>query len=300
MENGNLTLGDAPKNQGKRSKFPRWLMILIPLLMFVGICCVIGAIMVLGFSCRLEPVAYSIDQVILTSELDDKGYPVGSKSVFRPSERIICVVTTTGTDGGIVGMRWYYQDKLIFEQFGKTQNNMIGTYIQSNRSVVLEEGYYRVDILITGETPLKTVNFTVKRYVPSVEPLPTPTTHRSIELPLYTEVPFVFDEIWRIDDTDWQVNEVKIVILESGESLVTVLVNTDMKDLLSITKEEVKERARPIALYALQNGYLERARSYRIDGKYLSLDTYLGVTLVYQPDRSLYRVLFTMDELPNR
>ncbi len=297
MQDANLTPGNEPAVTPKRSRFP-WRLAILITLSLVAVFCIAGAIVVFG-SIRIQSGGYSVDQVILTNDLDKNGRPVGSQNTFQPSERIFCSVITKGADG-IIGMRWYYGDKLIFERFGRTQNNIISMYIQSGKTATLEEGDYRVDIHLatTDKTPLKTVHFAVKRYMPEVQPsIPTPTSHHSLEKPIYTEVPFAFDEVWKIGDTNWSINEVKVVMMDTGETLVAVVVKTDAKDLLSLTEEQAKERAKPIALYALQNGYLERARSLQIDGKSYALDKQLFVNMIRESDLTGYRVLFDMNEL---
>jgi hypothetical protein len=290
-----VTQDNTTTNKTSLSRFPRWLVVLA-ILSLLAVCCLIGAVVLLRNSLTVKGGGYSIDQVVLTNALDANGHPVGSSDTFKPSEKIICWVSTSGVDG-IVGMRWYYGDKLIGEQFAKTRNNSIYTFLQSSQSGTLEEGQYRVQIHLTpSSVPLKTIRFTVKKYAPNVvPPQPTPTNHQSIEKQPYTEIPFAFDEVWTIGETKWRVNEVKIVFLESGESFVEVVVDTDIKNPMELSEKQAKDVAKPVALYAVQHGYLERARSLQIDGKSYALNELLFVSLINGAAGN--RAMFNLSEL---
>lgn len=280
----------------KVSKFPRWLLLVVPVLLVV--CCVALAVIAKPFvNLNVDGGGYSVESVTLSNGLED-GQPVGIKDVFMPSDTIICTVNTTGWDSGIIGMRWYAGENKIYEATGKTKNNTISTYIQSNKSMVIPEGKYRVEIFITGET-LKTVYFEVKVYHPTVNPpISIPEGHRNIEVPWYPEVPFAFDEVWKIHGTEWKINEVKVVLMdEAGEYFVAVVVDTDMKDMLSLSEEEAKSRTRDVALYALENGYVEKAKNLDIDGKHYDLEKSLFVILKNPSNQLVYRIQFMMNEL---
>jgi hypothetical protein len=281
-------------------KFPRWLYVVIPI-GILGACCIaiIAAVLLLPsiFKVNMESGGYSIDEVILSSDLED-GQPVDIQNEFKPSDAIICTVKTIGVDG-IITMKWYLGENLIYEFTGKTQNNRLSTYIESNSSSVIPEGEYHVDILILSDV-LETVNFSVKIYHPNVSPpIVIPAGHRNIEVPWYPEVPFAFDEVWIIDDFEWKVNEVKVLLMEdTQEFFVAVVIDTD-ENVLSLSESEAKSITRPIALYAIETGYVETARSLQIDGTYYALDQYLFVILNNPSNHSVYRVQFTMDELMN-
>lgn len=281
----------------KVSKFPRWLLFVIPLVL-ISVCCVVLAVVVKPFfNLNVQSGGYSIESVTLSTGLEDNE-PVGIKNVFMPSDPIICTVKTSGVDG-IIGMRWYVGENEIFEHIGKTENNTISTYIESNKSVILREGKYRVEIFLVENSIEEVVEFEVKIYHPSVNPpISIPEGHRNIEVPWYPEVPFAFDEIWVINNVEWNVNEVKVVLLEgTQEYFVDVVIDTDMEDIASISEEEARARTLPVALYAVEHGYVEKAKRLEIDGKYLDLDQSFFVTLVNPPGLDVYRVQFSMDEL---
>lgn len=290
-----MTLDSTNTKQTPQSRFPRWLIV-VAVLFLLAVACVASVLILLSNFITVKGGGYSIDQVILTNTLDANGRPVGSSDTFMPSQKIICWVSTSGVDG-IVGMRWYYGDKLVGEQFAKTRNNSFYTFLQSNKYGTLEEGQYRVQVQLTPDgTPLKTLYFTVKKYVPNVAPpQPTPTNHQSIEKQPYPEVPFAFDETWTIGETQWRVNEVKIMFLDGGVSFVEVVIDTDIKDPTTLSEKQAKDIARPIALYAIQHGYLERARDLQIDGKSYALNELLFVSLVNSAGG--YRAKFSLSEL---
>ncbi len=272
-------------------------MIVVPILL-LGVCCVVLTVVAKPFlNLNVESGGYSIESVTLSTGLEN-GQPVDVKDVFMPSDKILCTVKTSGADGGIIGMRWYLGENKIYEYTGKTKDNIISTYISSNKSVSLPEGKYRVEIFMVDD-PLEIVHFEVKAYHPTVNPpISIPEGHKNSEVPWYPEVPFAFDEVWKIDDSEWKINEVKVVLMDdTQEYFVAVVVETDMEDMLSISEEEVKERTRAIALFAIQNGYVEKAKSLEIDGKHYDLDQSIFVNLKNPSNQQIYRVKFTMDEL---
>jgi hypothetical protein len=281
------------------TKFPRWLIILISGLL-TAICCLIMALVLNSvFKINVDGGNYDIEQVILSADLKDNR-PVDVKNVFKPSDTIICTVKTTGVDG-IVGMRWFFGEQVIYQTTGKTQNNIISSYIRSDSSSVLTEGKYRVEIFMAKD-PIQIVYFEIRTYYPSViPPISTPVGHTSVELPWFTEVPFSFDEVWIIGDDAWNVNEVKIVLRDaSQEYFVAVVVDTDMDNVASLSESVVREITLPIARYTLEHGYLEKAKSFTIDGKHYNLDQLLFVILINPSSHEVYRNQFSVDDLtPN-
>jgi hypothetical protein len=288
---------EVKTQENKPSRFPRWLLFVVPVLL-ISVCCVVLAVVIKPFfNVNVKSGGYSIESVTLSSDLKDN-QPVNVKDVFNPSEAIICTVKTTGIEDGIIGMRWYLGENKIYEYTGKTKNNAISTYIESNRSAVLPEGKYRVEIFMVEEI-IETVYFEVKIYHPTVNPpISVPEGHTNIEVPWYPEVPFAFDEVWKIGNTEWKINEVKVVLMDdTQEYFVAVVVNTDMKDMMSISEDEAKVRTRAIALYAIKNSYVEAAKDLEIDGNYYDLDQFIFVILKNPSNQQVYRIKFTMDEL---
>ena len=283
--------------QKKGSNVSRWLLIGIPVAL-IGICCIAALIVAPSvFKLRLENGDYSIESVTLSTGLEN-GQPVGIREVFMPSDNIICTVKTSGVDGGIIGMRWYAGEQLIYENTGKTIDNTISTYIASNSSLVLPDGDYRVEIYMVDD-PLETVHFEVRTYHPSANPpISIPDGHKNIEIPWYPEVPFAFDEVWEIGGSKWTINEVKIVIMkDTDEYFVAVVVDTDLEHIASMSEADAKKLASPVAQYAVENNYLEKARSLEIDGIKYKLDKFVFVNLINPVTKEVYRAKFRMDEL---
>ena len=236
---------------------------------------------------------YSIIEVVLTDELDTDGKPIGSKSTFTPSDTIIGWVHTEGADG-IIGFRWFHDAEVIFEHFGKTQANQLSTYIQSNNSIILPEGNYQLEIS-TGGTPLETIEFTVAQDKPELSTVqPTPVGHQKLEKSPFVEVSFAFNEIWAINDDEWQINEVKIVLL--NETPIIAVVAIVEGNPAELTGSQLIPISEPIALYALQNGYVETARSLEIDGETLEYDQ-IFVTLFNPEVGAGNRTPFEIDQL---
>ena len=71
----------------------------------------------------------------------------------------------------------------------------------------------------------------------------------------------------------------------------------DLQINLGLNEEEAKARTRAIAYYAIENGYVEKAKSLEIDGKHYNLDQTIFVNLINLSNQQIYRLKFTMDEL---
>src|SRR5688572_24454930 len=88
-------LPEEVSTEKKVSKFPRWLLIAVPILL-VGVCCLVLA--VVGkplLNMNVQSGGYSIESVTLSTGLED-GQPAGNKDFFLPSDKIICTVKTSG------------------------------------------------------------------------------------------------------------------------------------------------------------------------------------------------------------
>ncbi len=204
----------------------------------------------------------TIEQVTLNNEFDPTSNTTDSKNTFHNRETIYCSVWTSGVDA-IIGTRWYYEDELVLEFFEQTQDNRITTSLQSP----LKIGSYRVDVSLSDGKPLHSLTFNVAEAQSNVvPPQPTPSSHVDLENDkLLISVPFAFDETWSIDETDWEINEVKIVFLQ--DSVVIAVVVVADSDATTLTENQARTISKPIALYAWQNGYIETAKSLQIDGK---------------------------------
>lgn len=230
---------------------------------------------------------YSVESIILANEFEADGKPVNgkNKTVFAPTDKIIgAAISTSGIDATI-GTTWYYEDTLILELFDRTSDNYIVMYMENGKNQTFPIGEYRVEVHIgRNSSPLETIRFTVEETELVVVPAyPTPEGHEDIEKAVFAEVPFVFDETWVVDGEDWQINEVKIVFLNNLE-LLAVVAETDL-DLSAFSEEALENLTKPVAKYAIDNGYLEQARQIEINGETYALTEKLAVTLV-DPNRT--------------
>ena len=258
--------------------------------------CVIGACLASRTLLQLNFFGggYSITNVVLTDELDSDGKPVGSKDTFTPADTILGWVGTEGAEGP-VGFRWYYGTELIFEHFGRTQGNQISTYIHSTDTVTLPEGDYRLEIHLTGDTPHEVVEFNIAQYRPELSEIqPTPVGHVTLEVSPYVEVPFAFDETWTINGKNWPINEVKIVFLD--ESPIVAVVVVAEENFSQTDESELVPLIKPVAAYAVQNGYVDLAQSLEIDGEKFEFDE-IYVNLFDPVSRGGTRVPFEIEGL---
>ncbi len=224
---------------------------------------------------------YTIGQIILTDELDAAARPVRQLDNFRPDQIIICWLSTLGPEG-VVGMRWYYELEFIFERFEQTQNNRSYIFLQSSLLKTLPEGAYRVEIYTTPDNLVQTLPFTVAQYKPEVNPLSSPPVgHQDIENTPFVAVPFAFDEVWTIGEKEWEINEVKVTFYNQDDIFINIVLKTDLNPG-QLSDHQLTRISRPLARYALQNGYLEQAQALKIDEKQYPLDEAIYVTLVNQ------------------
>ena len=238
---------------GEKSNKRKYILIGIGLLLIS--CIFLSATGMLNFKTDFYAGGYSVEDVIVTDEFgpDEKPLNQESKTNFPPIGRINTAVFTSGIDA-TVGMLWYHEDTLIFELFERTRDNYIATYIEGESHRPLPSGEYRVEIHIGRDNPpIKTVRFTVEENDLVVIPAqPTPVGHKNIENAPFLEIPFAFDEIWKVNGEEWQINEAKIVFLSDAE-LFVVVVETDLNPL-DFSEEELETFTKPVAQYAIDNG----------------------------------------------
>ncbi len=265
--------------QEKKSNKRKYAFVGIGLLIISCIC--LSATGVLNFDVDSYAGDFSIENVIVTDEFgpDEKPLSQESKTSFAPTGRINAAVFTSGTDA-IIGTLWYHEDMLVSELFARTRDNYIFTYIEGESHRPLPGGEYRVEIHIgKGNPPVRTVRFTVEEVDFVVVPAyPTPEGHKDIENSVLLEAPFVFDEIWNIDGEEWRINEAKIVFLRDAE-LFVVVVETELNPS-DFSEEELETFTRPVAKYAVDNGYWDQARQIQINGETYELDEPLAITLI--------------------
>ena len=301
--NGNEIIPDAasaqvqfesPQKNSDKRKF-----ILVGIGLLLVSCIYLSATGVLNFGADFYAGGYSVEDVIVTDEFgpDEKPLSNESKVNFSPTSKINAAVFTSGIDA-TVGMLWYHEDSLLFELFERTRDNYIATYIEGESHRPLPSGEYRVEIHIGQDSPpVKTVHFTVEEVDLVVIPAqPTPEGHKDIEGATFLEVPFAFDEIWIINGEEWRINEAKIVFLSDAE-LFVVVVETDL-DPSTLSEEELEDFTRPVAKYAVDNGYWDQARQIQVNDETYKLDEPLAITLINPDDPGQgNRARFEIEEL---
>ncbi len=102
----------------------------------------------------------TIKNVVVTGEIDALGNPLAPSNHFNPDQlRIYCVVTVSAPKEINVGIRWYFEDKLIFEDRAMV-DRWRAFYIQPLPGNMFQEGNYRAEVYLIVET-LRSVYFTV-------------------------------------------------------------------------------------------------------------------------------------------
>jgi len=102
----------------------------------------------------------TIENVVITGEIDAQGNPLAPSNHFTPDQpRIYCVVSVSAPKEINVGIRWYFEDNLIFEDRAMV-DRWRAFYIQPLPRKLFQEGNYRADVYLIDET-LRTVYFTV-------------------------------------------------------------------------------------------------------------------------------------------
>src|SRR5688572_5258133 len=111
MMDDNRFLEELTPEESSSRKSLRWLLFAIPIVLIVCF----GIAIVGKFSFNFSTGGYSVEEVIMSSGLSENQEPLDIKDVFKPSDTIICTVKTSGIDGGIIGMKWYFGDSLFYE-----------------------------------------------------------------------------------------------------------------------------------------------------------------------------------------
>jgi hypothetical protein len=292
----NELIEPVPDKKSNKRKY-----VLIGAGLLVVSCLCLLATGVLNINTDFYAGGYSVEKVVVTDELGSDGRPASqeSKTVFSPTGRIDTAVYTSGIDA-TVGMRWYHEDTLLFEMFERTRDNYLATYLEGAPYQPLPSGQYRVEIHIgRNSPPVETVYFVVEELdLEVIPPMPTPQGHIDIENAPYLEVPIAFDEVWEIDDDTWNVNEVKITFFEDSV-LFVIVIDSDI-GIDELSEAEARQLSKPIAQYALQNGYYEAAKAVEINGIQYEFDNFtdpIVVTFFNKSEERGYRTRFNIDDL---
>ncbi|MCB0061933.1 MAG: hypothetical protein KDE19_07455 [Caldilineaceae bacterium] len=244
---------------------------------------------------------YTVTDVYVTNKLDAAMNPVPLTDQDAPIDaihKIWGVVKTTGIDGPI-GIRWIANGETLLDQIVRTENNQVVAWIDGSLQRPIVGGDYRFEVIIPPDTIKEVVTVTIPKYIPDVvPPQPTPEDHVDLEGAPFLEVPFAFDEVWEIEGHRYKINEVKIVFLQDVVLMAVVVeVSYDIKRL---SEERADEVSKPIAIYAVQEGYLQRAKSLMINGEDYNLEKNITVTLYNPVMKGGYRQQYDLDQLNNR
>lgn len=296
-----ITPSEGQNSDKRKTKKRRiFLGFAIASLFLLGLCIATG---VLNLNFNLYGGGISIENLVITDELSESGELINPpQDTFEATEKVIGLITTTGIDAS-VGMRWYHENELIYEQLGRTIDNKFATHIEGSSLTPLPSGEYRVEAFIGRGDPIKTATFTVKEFELVLEvnpPQPVPSGHEDIENAPYVEVPFVFDEVWEIDGEELKINEVKITFFKDDVLFVIVVDSEIASNELSET--EARELSRPIAEYAIENGYYEKAEGITINGIQYDFDELnepVVVTLYNRTYGGGFRTRFNVEDLSN-
>ena len=106
------------------------------------------------------PQPITIEEVILTTEIDAQGVPVNQATHFAPTvEKIGCFVRVSAPKPISVGVRWYYQDKLISDAPQIVDRASLW-WLSRTSGDSFPEGKYRVEVYLIKD-PIRTVYFTI-------------------------------------------------------------------------------------------------------------------------------------------
>ena len=79
--------------------------------------CALGSV-IINWRIAASAESVSISDVIITTGVDSEGNPFPSTNRFPPEQsRIYCVVKTSSSKPINVGVRWYWKETLIFEDY---------------------------------------------------------------------------------------------------------------------------------------------------------------------------------------
>jgi hypothetical protein len=111
--------------------------------------CVLATAMFVS-ACSDEPLQLANIQTGRSLNADRS---VGSiTTLFKPSETIYVSIQTTGSAPGTIGVKWYYQGRVIDEPTKPVDyNGPASTEFHMQNSGGFPEGDYSVDIFINGE-----------------------------------------------------------------------------------------------------------------------------------------------------
>jgi hypothetical protein len=102
----------------------------------------------------------SIDEVSLTTGIDVAGQPIDSTTSFNSHQsKIYCFIKITSPKPVNVGIRWYYENHLIYDDNALVDGSRV-FYIQPVEGELFPAGHYHLEIYLLKEN-LRAINFSV-------------------------------------------------------------------------------------------------------------------------------------------
>ena len=126
-----------------------------------GILILIAIIFVFVFrNVNVSKGTITITDVVLTSELDEQGQSVSATNYFNvEQQRIYCRITISSPKPVNVGIRWYREGELIFEDRALV-NGWRAFYIEPLPGEKFQEGKYKVEIYLVDKS-VRELEFTI-------------------------------------------------------------------------------------------------------------------------------------------
>jgi hypothetical protein len=124
-----------------------------------------AALLFIG-GCNSQGVAgaVSLGEPIITSGLNQSHEPIDDVKVFDPGvKEIYCFLAIRGPENVKMFVRWYFEDKMILEQFidfGKERKAAPSLIEADNKP--LPSGEYRCEFGVAPDLPLRSVSFRVR------------------------------------------------------------------------------------------------------------------------------------------
>ncbi len=113
------------------------------------------------FKFNLNSSSIYITEAVVTTNIDEAGNPDGVSTSFLPTQpRIYCLVKVEASQPVNVGIRWYLENDLVFQD-QQLVDQWRAFYIEPLPGHQFIQGNYRVEIYLVSDA-LRTINFTVK------------------------------------------------------------------------------------------------------------------------------------------
>jgi len=97
---------------------------------------------------RIDPVTAKVTRLSACESVDKDGNPIGEATEFSANiERIFACGYLETNEPMDIEILWYYEDEVVFQQFGPNIKGNFFSYVESGRDTFVK-GTYRIEILI--------------------------------------------------------------------------------------------------------------------------------------------------------